>query len=85
MSKPELFDILELLIDLPEKNIPAKTQGTIVECFGKDVYEIEFANAQGETLALCTLSSPQFAIVWQAKTKKWLSAKEKMTPAVKNM
>ena len=63
MNQPKLFDIVELLIDLPENNLKAGVQGTIVECYGKNAYEVEFANAEGETLALCTLSPQQFVIV----------------------
>ena len=76
MNQPELFDIVELLIDLPDDNLPAGIQGTIVETYDENTYEVEFANTKGETLALCTLSSKQFIIVWQAKTKSWLSLSE---------
>ena len=85
MNQPELFDIVELLIDLPESDLKAGIQGTIVECFDKNIYEVEFANSEGETLALFTLSPQQFVIVWQAKTKSWLSSKEKITVVVKNL
>ena len=85
MNQPELFDIVELLIDLPESRLKAGIQGTIVECFDNNRYEVEFANSEGETLALCTLSPQQFAIVWQAKTKSWLSLSEQITIAVKNL
>jgi hypothetical protein len=33
MSKTELFDIIELLVDVPEYNLKVETQGTIVECY----------------------------------------------------
>ena len=85
MNQPELFDIVELLIDLPENSLKAGIQGTIVECFDKSHYEVEFANFEGETLALCTLSPHQFAIVWQASTKSWCSSTEKITAVAKNL
>jgi hypothetical protein len=85
MNQPELFDIVELLVDLPESNLQAGIQGTIVEYYNQNAYEIEFANSEGETLALCTLSPQQFVIVWQAKTKSWLSLAEKITAIVKNL
>ena len=65
MNQPELFNIVELLVDLPEDELSAGVQGTIVECYGKDAYEVEFSNFDGETLALCNLSPEQFVIVWQ--------------------
>lgn len=85
MNQPELFDIVELLVDLPENELQSGVQGTIVECYGDDVYEIEFTNSEGETLALCTLSPQQFIIVWQAKTKSWLSLPEQITDVVKKL
>jgi hypothetical protein len=85
MNQPELFDIVELLVDLPEDNLKAGDQGTIVECYNDNAYEIEFTNADGETTALCTLSPQQFVTVWQAKTKSWLSLAEQITTIVKNL
>ncbi len=78
MIKPELFDIIELLIDLPYCNQSVGSKGTIIECLDDNKYEVEFTNEQGETLSLSTLSSEQFIVVWQAKTKTWLSVSEKL-------
>ncbi|MGK7871815.1 MAG: DUF4926 domain-containing protein [Xenococcaceae cyanobacterium] len=72
MTDPELFDVIELLVDLPDFNLRAGIQGAIVECFDSGKYEVEFTNQDGETLALCTLSSAQFMVIWKAKTKRWL-------------
>ncbi|MGL4884360.1 MAG: DUF4926 domain-containing protein [Waterburya sp.] len=85
MNQIELFDIVELLVDLPEDNLKAGVQGTIVECYNDNAYEVEFSNSEGETLALCTLSPQQFITVWQAKTKSWLSLSEQITILVKNL
>ena len=85
MNQPELFDIVELLTNLPEDELSAGVQGTIVECYGNDAYEVEFSDSDGETLALCTLSPEQFVIVWQAKTKSWLSLPEQITDVVKDL
>ena len=78
MTKPELFDVIELLVDLPEYNLRAGVQGAIVECYSDGKYEVEFTNSDGETLALTTLSSEQFIVVWKAKTKSWLSVSEQV-------
>ncbi len=85
MNQPELFDIVELLVNLPEYNLEIGVQGTIVECYDDNTYEVEFANSKGETLVLCTLSPKQFIIVWQAKTQSWLSLSEKITAIVKTL
>ncbi|NJR48107.1 MAG: DUF4926 domain-containing protein, partial [Hyellaceae cyanobacterium CSU_1_1] len=42
MTQPELFDVVELLIDLPESNLRAGVQGAIVECYQDNNYEVEF-------------------------------------------
>jgi hypothetical protein len=85
MNQAELFDIVELLIDLPEDNLKAGDQGTVVEFYNNNTYEVEFSNSEGETLALCTLTSQQFVIVWQAKTKSWLSLSEQITALVNDL
>jgi hypothetical protein len=82
MIKPELFDVIELLVNLPDHNQFIGNKGTIVEDFEDGQYEVEFANEQGETLALCTLSTEQFIVVWQAQTKKWVSVSEKLTEII---
>jgi Domain of unknown function (DUF4926) len=35
------------------------------------IYEVEFTNAEGETMALCLLSPQHCIVVWQAKTRRW--------------
>ena len=85
MKQPRLFDLVELLVDLPENELQAGERGTIVECYDNDAYEVEFSDSDGETLALCTLSPKQFIIVWQAETKSWLSLSEQITDVVKNL
>jgi hypothetical protein len=73
MNQPELFDIIELLIDLPEHHLIVGEQGAIVECYNDDAYEVEFTNSDGETRSLCTLYPQQFIVVWKAQTRTWLS------------
>ncbi len=85
MIQPELFDIVELLVDLSEHNLRAGMQGAIVECYLDNVYEVEFTDSEGETIALCTLSPQQFIVVWQAKTKNWLSIPDKIVAILKNL
>ncbi|MFN9395575.1 MAG: DUF4926 domain-containing protein, partial [Pseudanabaena sp.] len=72
MIKPELFDAIELLVDLPEVNIKAGEIGTIVEKYDDRAYEVEFANNDGETLALLALTVDQFIVVWKNETQDWI-------------
>ncbi|ELR98448.1 DUF4926 domain-containing protein [Gloeocapsa sp. PCC 73106] len=82
MTKPELFDLVELLVDLPNEQQVIGAQGTIVECYDGGNYEVEFSNENGETLALYTLASHQFMVVWQARTKKWVTTTDKVTSLI---
>lgn len=82
MTKPELFDVIELLVDLSEYNLRAGNQGAIVECYNDAQYEVEFTDSDGETLALSTLSSEQFIVVWKANKKNWLSVSEQVADII---
>ena len=42
MIKPELLDIVELLVNLPEQKQFVGDRGTIVECYDDDHLEVEF-------------------------------------------
>lgn len=85
MTEPELFDAIELLVDLPKAKLRAGMRGAIVECYGDDKYEVEFPDEEGETLALCTLSSEQFIVIWKAKKQSWLSISEQIAAAINNL
>ena len=78
MMKPALFDGIELVVDLPADHLKSGAKGAIIEDFGDDEYEVEFANSDGETSALCTLTSEQFIVIWIAETKAWTSVSEQV-------
>lgn len=79
---PELFDVVELVVDIPERGLRTGMQGTIVECHPDDTYEVEFANESGETLDLVALRPDQFMLIWQARTRKWLSIQDQLTSLI---
>ncbi len=79
---PELFDAVELLVNLPETNLQVGVRGAIVDCYSDGNYEIEFSDRSGETIALCTLSPEQFLVVWKAKERRWLSVSELLAAMV---
>lgn len=85
MMKAELFDVVELLADLPEHCLHAGMQGTIVECYDNNAYEVEFTDRDGATIALCSLSSEQFMIAWQAQTQSWLPIAERLATLVNRL
>ena len=76
MTKPELFDIVELRVNLSEANRVIGDRGTIVECYTDEDFEVEFATKSGETISLCTLPRQQFVVVWQSATQQWLPIRE---------
>ena len=82
MIKAELFDVVELLNAFPDRQLQAGMQGAVVECYENNIYEVEFADRNGETVALCTLSPEQFLVVWQAQTNSWLSISERLSAVV---
>ena len=75
---PDLFDVVELTVDIPERGLRAGMQGTIVHCHPGDAYEVEFTNEAGETLDFLALRPEQFIVVWRAKTKKWVPIAERI-------
>ncbi|MBD1925433.1 DUF4926 domain-containing protein [Trichocoleus sp. FACHB-90] len=85
MIEPELFDVIELLVNLPEYNFETGVRGAIVDCYPDGKYEVEFTNEEGETEVLCPLSSNQFIVVWKAKTESWLSVSEQIVAAIGNL
>jgi hypothetical protein len=70
MIEPELFDTVELLVDLPEPNLRAGKRGAIVHVHSDDMFEVEFVTEEGETEALYPLSKGQIIVVWRARTEK---------------
>jgi hypothetical protein len=85
MIKPELLDIVEILVNLPDQKQFVGDRGTIVECYDDDNFEVEFVNESGETTALCALSSKQFIVVWQIATKQWVTPTDKITAIFSNL
>jgi hypothetical protein len=72
MIEPQLYDTIELLIDLPKHSLPVGARGAIVHIHTDDLYEIEFATDKGQTTALCVLPVTEFIIVWRAETEEWI-------------
>lgn len=69
MTEIGLLDVVELLVDVPEYDLRVGMQGAIVECYDNNTYEVEFNDQDGVMMAACTLSSEQFIVVRQARTK----------------
>ena len=67
---------------MPESNLHPGIRGTIVDCYDDGNYEVKFSDLSGETIALCTLSTEQFLVVWKSKERRWLSVSELLAAMV---
>ena len=80
---PELFDVIELVVDLPDQGLYAGMQGTIVHVHAEGVaYEVEFTDDQGAALALVALSPEQFVVVWRSREQEWVPLAERIASLV---
>jgi hypothetical protein len=82
MIEPKLYDVIEILYPLSAENLPAGAQGTLVHQHEANVFEVEFVNEAGETIALCSLSRHQFIVIWQAATEQPVSVAEQVAQVV---
>ena len=63
---PDMFDVVELIVDAPEQGLYAGLQGTIVMRYPGEAYEVEFTDQAGVTRALLALRPHEFVVVWRA-------------------
>ncbi|HEV7651757.1 MAG TPA: DUF4926 domain-containing protein [Actinophytocola sp.] len=55
-----LYDVVELAVDLPDEGLRAGAVGTIVDDYaGSGEFEVEFTDDAGRTLALTALRADQ--------------------------
>ncbi|NQE34959.1 DUF4926 domain-containing protein [Microcoleus asticus] len=74
-----------MLVTLPESNLHRGVRGAIVDCYDDGNYEVEFSDRCGETIALCTLSTEHFLVVWKSKERRWLSVSELLAAMVERL
>ncbi|MBQ0978090.1 MULTISPECIES: DUF4926 domain-containing protein [Micromonospora] len=57
----ELYDVVELREAIPGEELPAGATGAVVHVFNgpPPAYEVEFADADGRTVAMVTLRADQ--------------------------
>lgn len=59
----KLFDSVALLKDLQEHELVFGQAGTVVEFLKNDVFEVEFANKKGETIAEIALKAEDLMLL----------------------
>ena len=80
--RPALLDVVELLVDLPQRGLRAGDRGTVIDAYREGAFEIEFVTPSGETVASCPLSPDQVLVVWQSETRSWVPADEQIAAIV---
>ncbi|MGH8058423.1 MAG: DUF4926 domain-containing protein [Candidatus Entotheonellia bacterium] len=80
---PEVFDVVELVVDLPRQGLYVGMQGTIVEIHQAGAaYEVEFTDEQGQALNWLALSPEQFVVVREARSQQWVPLAQRVADLV---
>jgi Domain of unknown function (DUF4926) len=71
MKNIKLFDVIALVVDLPQENLWSGQVGTIVEIYenGK-AFEVEFVDNDGFTYGLLTLKPEQLMLLRYQSSEK---------------
>jgi hypothetical protein len=59
----QLFDVVALTEDLPQRNLFRGQVGTVVESLASNVFEIEFNDDEGQTYAMLALREDQLMVL----------------------
>jgi len=62
-NKLKIHDVVALLKNIPEKNLLMGQVGTIVENLADNVFEVEFANNKGETIAMASVAADNLLLL----------------------
>lgn len=82
---PKIGDVIELTKNIPKRKLSSGVRGTIVHCHNDGVYEIEFADENGETVDFFALDSKQFIVVWRIETRQWVPTAEQTADLIANL
>ncbi|MEX0702340.1 MAG: DUF4926 domain-containing protein [Planctomycetales bacterium] len=59
----ELFDVVALTEDVPDRGLVRGQVGTVVETLAPNVFEVEFSDNDGRTYAMLPLKSEQLMVL----------------------
>ncbi len=82
---PNLGDLVELTVDIPEYNLREGMRGTIAHCHDNAAYEVEFTNTEGETIDFLALCPAQFIVVWRAEMEQWVPIAEQIDALINRL
>lgn len=58
-----LLDVVALTADIPQQSLVRGQVGTVVECLGPGVYEVEFCDDEGRTYAQLAIPAEQLMVL----------------------
>jgi hypothetical protein len=59
----KLLDVVALLVDKPQDRLVTGQVGTVVELSAPDVYEVEFLDSKGHTIAVTELRRAELLLL----------------------
>ena len=59
----KLLDVLALLVERPEEGLVVGQVDTVLELFGPDVFEVEFLDSKGKTIAVTELKRSEVLVL----------------------
>jgi hypothetical protein len=59
----KLLDVVALLVDKPQEKLVAGQVGTVVEVLASNVFEVEFLDSKGRTVAVTELKREELLIL----------------------
>jgi hypothetical protein len=62
-TRVKLLDVVALLEDKPDEGLVAGQVGTVVEIHSPDVFEVEFLDAEGRTVALVEINRRELLVL----------------------
>ncbi len=81
----QIGDIVELIVNIPQRGLFVGAQGAIVHCHPEGAYEVELTNEHGETSDFLALRPEQFIVIWSAATQDWVALSERVSALLKKM
>lgn len=86
MQAVNLFDVVELIVDLPHQGLYAGMQGTVLDIHeGGKAFEVEFSDEQGHVLSFLALTPEQFVVIWHSENQQWVPLAERIAELVSRL
>ncbi|HSK73843.1 MAG TPA: DUF4926 domain-containing protein [Pyrinomonadaceae bacterium] len=67
IERIEMYDVVALTENLPEKNLKKGEEGTVVLILAPNVFEVEFCDSDGITYAMTAIEDNKLSVIWKAQ------------------